>query len=458
MAEAAILLGRADPRPAAMRLLGDRALAKLAAAGNRSAFAAIYERHHQALYRYCRSILGNDDDARDALQNTLVSALDALPGEKRDIALRPWLFRVAHNESISLVRRRSPQPDVPLEEADATSSFDCATRERLRSLLGDIGTLPDRQKSALVLRELNGLSYADIAGALSTSPAAAKQAVYEARIALHQLAEGREMGCESARAAISARDGRVLRGRKLRAHLRSCQSCTAFRDSIFARRTQLAALAPPLPAVAAAGIIDGLLRGAGGSGGGWGGLVGGVGAKTAAGGVALKAGSVAMVTAVVGVSAYEVANKVESGHGGAGTAVETSAASGNGGAQAANGVRTGGGTSNGKDAGHQSGEHPSGHGQGAGAHISGGQTRPGDTSTGGGGSTGPSARGGAGSGSTGSAGTTSPGSSASAPGHTGLNPGQSGGTAGPPGQTGAAPGQSGTSPRNSGNAPGHNKP
>src|SRR5215211_7077327 len=92
----------------ALAVLPDSRLARLAAEGSRGAFAAIYDRHHQPLYRYCRSILGDAEDAQDALQNTMVSALRALPGEKREIALRPWLFRVAHNEAISVLRRRSP--------------------------------------------------------------------------------------------------------------------------------------------------------------------------------------------------------------------------------------------------------------------------------------------------------------------------------------------------------------
>src|ERR671915_271789 len=80
----------------ALGVLSDERLARLAAQGSPKAFAAIYERHHQALYRYCRSILGNDEEARDALQNTMLAAMRALPGEERKIALKAWLFRVSH--------------------------------------------------------------------------------------------------------------------------------------------------------------------------------------------------------------------------------------------------------------------------------------------------------------------------------------------------------------------------
>src|SRR5918996_1876988 len=91
---------------APMLLVTDRQIVRLAARGESRAFAALYERYHQELYRYCHSILGNGDDALDALHNTMARVLRALPGEKREIALRPWLYRVAHNEAISLLRER----------------------------------------------------------------------------------------------------------------------------------------------------------------------------------------------------------------------------------------------------------------------------------------------------------------------------------------------------------------
>ena len=79
------------------RRSSDQRLARLASRGSARAFALLYERHHQALYRYCRSILHDDEDARDALQSTMAKALAALRDEKRDFELRPWLFRIAHN-------------------------------------------------------------------------------------------------------------------------------------------------------------------------------------------------------------------------------------------------------------------------------------------------------------------------------------------------------------------------
>ena len=183
----------------------------------------------------------------------MASALRSLPGEMRKIELKPWLYRVAHNESVSLLRRRplvaegddSQLPTGPAAHADYES------RERLRTLVADLSSLPERQRSALVMREMGGLSNEQIATALSVSPGAARQSVYEARVALQELAEGRAMECDQVRIAISGRDGRVLRARKLRAHLRGCAGCSDFRVAIETRTADLELIAPPLSAVAA---------------------------------------------------------------------------------------------------------------------------------------------------------------------------------------------------------------
>src|SRR6266516_3521243 len=136
----------------------DERLARRAARGDRRAFAAIFERHHQELYRYCLALLRNPADAEDALQNAMIAALGALPGERRDIALRPWLYRVAHNEAISIIRRRRPVVDPEELAVQATDGIDdvIGPRQRLRQLVSDLQALPERQRSALVMRELSG--------------------------------------------------------------------------------------------------------------------------------------------------------------------------------------------------------------------------------------------------------------------------------------------------------------
>ncbi len=225
------------------RLLGDEPLARLAAAGDERAFAAIYRRYGGELHRYCRAILGSSEDAADALQNTMVSALRALPGERREIALKPWLFRVAHNEAISLLRQRRSGDELDPEQLTVPGAeAGAATAERLRRLVRDLGQLPDRQRGALVMRELNGISCEEIGASLGCTASAARQLIYEARIALQEIAEGREMHCELIRRAISERDGRMLRARRLRAHLRDARRALISRRGPSAARTS-----PSLP-------------------------------------------------------------------------------------------------------------------------------------------------------------------------------------------------------------------
>ena len=245
-----------SPPRAVLRLRRAGPLWAQAARGDAAAFAAVYERHHEALYRYCRSILLHDEDARDALQNTMVSAFAALRRERRDFELRPWLFRIAHNEAISILRRRGETHELVDPPGHASELDDrVAEREELRLLRLDLDDLPERQRAALVLRELNGLGHAEIGAVLELSPTAVRHAIFEARNALFSCREGRAQACEDVRRLISDGDGRTLRGRGLRAHLRSCGGCLSYRDELQRRRRALRALAPPLPVATAAALL-----------------------------------------------------------------------------------------------------------------------------------------------------------------------------------------------------------
>jgi len=247
---------------ATFRLRREGALRSRAARGDAAAFAAVYERHHLALYRYCRSILRHEEDAQDALQSTFTRAFAALQTEQRDFELRPWLFRIAHNEAISVLRRRPPTDE--LADVPDYRPFEdrIADREELRLLALDLADLPERQRAALVLRELNGLSHAEIGVVLELSTSAVKQAIFEARSALFSCREGREMDCMDIRRMLSDGDGRVLRGRGVRAHLRSCDGCRRFREDLTQRPKALRALVPPLPVGAAGALLAEILGGA----------------------------------------------------------------------------------------------------------------------------------------------------------------------------------------------------
>src|SRR4051794_17576819 len=246
---------------ATFRIRSEGALRSRAARGDAAAFAALYERHHQALYRYCRSILRHDEDAQDALQSTMAKAFAALQTERRDIELRPWLFRIAHNEAISILRRRRETAELGDVREMRPMEDRVLEREELRALQFDLADLPDRQRAALVLRELNGLGHAEIAAVLETTPANVKHTIFEARSSLFACREGREMPCPDVRRMLSDGDGRIMRGRGIRAHLRSCPDCRRFRADLERRPIALKLLAPPLPTTAAASLLSSLLGG-----------------------------------------------------------------------------------------------------------------------------------------------------------------------------------------------------
>lgn len=315
MTEAAAQLG-ASAALVPARLLSDQRLARRVAAGDERAFAALYGRYHQRLYRYCLGVVGNAEDAEDALQSTMLKAMRALGAERREIELKPWLYRIAHNESIDLIRRRrgAERLDPERPAAGAEPAEEVERRQRLRALLADIGELPERQRGALVMRELSGLGAEEIAAALGTSPAVARQTLYEARLGLREMQAGRELSCGAVTRALSDGDGRVARRRDIRAHLRDCEGCRAFGEAMRARRADFAALAP-LPGVAAAAILQGLLGGHGPGGGGLAGALGASGgaAKAVGTATAMKAVATVAVVAAVGVAAADRSGLVSLG-------------------------------------------------------------------------------------------------------------------------------------------------
>src|SRR4051794_33403326 len=101
----------------------------------RGGLAAGSQRPHHAPHRYCRSILRHGQDAQDALQNTMARAFSALEREERDFEVRPWLFRIAHNEAISILRRRRETDELDDNAAELGELEDrVAEREELRLL------------------------------------------------------------------------------------------------------------------------------------------------------------------------------------------------------------------------------------------------------------------------------------------------------------------------------------
>ena len=127
-------------------------------AGNDDAFRVIHDRYRQRLFAYTRQMLpGSRQDAEDALQDVFVRAYSGLRANDRDVALRAWLYRVAHNRCIDELRR-PPVPVPELIELVKAPIHDpiaeAEQRESLRRLIADVRRLPEQQRSALLMREL----------------------------------------------------------------------------------------------------------------------------------------------------------------------------------------------------------------------------------------------------------------------------------------------------------------
>jgi RNA polymerase sigma factor (sigma-70 family) len=243
--------------------LSDERLAELAGMGHSDAFGTLYERYRDALARYCRSIVHDPEDAGDALQNTMVSVLRALQVRGPNGPLRPWLYRIAHNESISILRRRHPHEELSAETPDRVDTeLASLAKYRVDSLMSDLRTLPENQRGALVMRELAGLEYDEIGDALDISAVSARKHVFEARVALNDIASGRDADCADIVRRISDGDGRVLRARSIRGHLRGCASCAAFERGMRTRRGTFGLL-PGVPLVSAGALLTAALHGGG---------------------------------------------------------------------------------------------------------------------------------------------------------------------------------------------------
>jgi RNA polymerase sigma factor (sigma-70 family) len=192
-------------RPGLLRLRSDEALVELFRAGRDDAFDEIVERYRDKLLAHARHVLRGSDEAQDVIQDVFVRAHGALRRNDREMNLRPWLYKIAHNRCMDVLRRPVPTPSEPaLEEVAPADTVDQAQqREELRTLVGDISRLPDQQRSALVIRELGGLSYEEMAAVLDTTVPAIKSLLVRARVGLAEAAEARAASCAEVREELA---------------------------------------------------------------------------------------------------------------------------------------------------------------------------------------------------------------------------------------------------------------
>src|SRR5919206_698489 len=190
----------------------ERLVAKIRARDDR-AFELLYDRYHAQLLAFCRQMLGSREEAEDALQQIFVSADRQLRRDERPVRLKPWLYAIARNRCLSMLRARRETAALPAEpSADGLAvAAEVEQRQELRETLEDLGRLPPDQRAALVLAELGDLSHPDIAAALDVRPEKVKALIFQAREALAGWRAARDADCRAVREQLATLRGSALR-------------------------------------------------------------------------------------------------------------------------------------------------------------------------------------------------------------------------------------------------------
>jgi RNA polymerase sigma factor (sigma-70 family) len=257
-------------------------------------FERLYQRHVGDVYRYALAVLRNQADAEDVTQTTFLNAYRAYQKGERPQAAHNWLIAIAHNVCRQRFRQSARRPlEVEFDDEIAGQPEQDDLTPTAEDIRRALGHLAFNQRAALVMRELEGRSYAEIGEILDVSVSAVETLIFRARRALREQLEG-SLTCGEAELAISRQlDGRLSRADKgqLRAHLRECSDCATFARRQRAQRTALKSLAAvPIPTSLAT-------------------FFGGSGAAVGTG-IAIKAVAVVAAGAVMGGAGYEAAHKV----------------------------------------------------------------------------------------------------------------------------------------------------
>ncbi len=297
------LLARRSPL---LKLQGDARLIAMARSGNTGAFETIVDRYQSRLLGFCRQMLGSTQDAEDVLQEVFVNAYRAMLADDREINLRPWLYRIARNRCLNHLRKPTADAQesmdmIPAVEASSTAEK-VSNREEFRQLLTDVKKLPETQRTALLLREMDAMSYEEIAAAMETSVPSVKSLLVRARISLAEASQARQLTCGEVRLELAeASEGLRKVSGPVRRHVRDCEECADFRSQVRSNEKVMAALFPVGALVALKGFIISKL----GLGGATGSATGGASAAGASAGAtaaatATGASAVGSVGAAIG--------------------------------------------------------------------------------------------------------------------------------------------------------------
>src|SRR5215203_2372708 len=280
-----------------LRLQSDEKLIALIRRGHHGAFEALVQRYQPRLLAFCRHMLGSREDAEDVLQEVFAASFNAICADDRPINARPWLYRIARNRCLNHLRRPQPsgQDSMDIFERDggATTADTVHRREEFRQIVADVQELPESQRTALLLREIDALSYDQIAEAMETTVPSVKSLLVRARVSLAEAAEARLLSCEEVRLELGqVAEGLARTSAPVRRHLKTCERCQNFRRQLRQTNRALAAIFPVGPLLLLKKLSVAKL--------GIGGAAGGGGAAAAGGGAAAGAGAAGAAGAAAG--------------------------------------------------------------------------------------------------------------------------------------------------------------
>jgi len=285
---------------ALLRLQSDERLIALTRRGQHAAFEVLCSRYQSRLLSFCRHMLDSREDAEDVLQEVFAAAFNAVLADERDINVRPWLYRIARNRSLNHLRRASAvgvdSMDIHFADNGLSTGDKVMRRESFRELIADVHELPETQRTALLLREIDALSYEQIADAMETTVPSVKSLLVRARISLAEAAEARKLSCDEVRLELGeAAEGLAKLSTPARRHVRGCERCLGFKKHLKQNNHALAAILPVGPLLILKKVILAKLGSTASAGGAH--VAGGAGATA---GAAATVGAGAAATGGVG--------------------------------------------------------------------------------------------------------------------------------------------------------------
>jgi RNA polymerase sigma-70 factor (ECF subfamily) len=173
---------------ASSEVLAERSLVLAAQDGSDTAFAGLVHRHQRRAYAVARSIVLTHDDAEDAVQEGFLHAWRALARFRPEQAFGAWLHRIVANAALDIARRKKVRDADELQESVSSPFHDPAVRAELRGRLGlALSQLPERQRSVLVLHDVEGYKHSEIGQTLGIPEGTARSDLHHARAALRRL-------------------------------------------------------------------------------------------------------------------------------------------------------------------------------------------------------------------------------------------------------------------------------